>query len=145
MAFPVLQDLWIVCFSFYAPVHTPVLVFAVAIIIQIWFVVFFTIRNEIVHCKSVMCCDKIDACRRRTVTFFIEIGASCKPLPELRKHPFSTFPIVTYAVAVHAIPLSPAGRKLSYLVTSFSHVPWFRDQLYLRYHRVLVNDIKKCT
>src|SRR5436305_4202701 len=92
-----------------------------------------------------MCRYKVDAGSRSTVIIFIKIRASGKPKCKFTEHAFSTTPIITNAIAVLTIPFHPSRRKFSNLVTTFSNVPGFGNQFYLRDHRVLVNDVEERT
>ena len=47
------------------------------------------------------------------------------------------------AVAVLAVPLGPQHREVAHLVAALAQVPRLGDQLHLREHRVLVDDVEE--
>src|SRR5215213_6801128 len=118
---------------------------AIIVVLEIGFIVFFIVRNKIVQCESIMCRNEIDACSRSAVIVFVEIRAACKAQCEFTKHTIGATPVIANAIPVFSVPFCPAGRKFSYLVSTFSNIPWFCDQLYLRDYGVLVNDVEERT
>ena len=52
-------------------------------------------------------------------------------------------PEVADRVAVYAVPLRPQDREVADLVAALADVPRLGDQLHLREHRVLVDDVEE--
>src|SRR5581483_8502505 len=52
-------------------------------------------------------------------------------------------PEVAHRVAVDAVPLAPQNGEVPHLVAAGPDVPRLRDQLHLRQHRVLVDDVEE--
>src|SRR4051794_3244212 len=92
-----------------------------------------------------MCGYEIDTCRRHAVVVFIQVATTCKAFRKLSQHTVFTPPIVTHTITVASIPLCPTLWELTYLVATFTDIPGFCNQLYLRDNGILVNNIKKCT
>ena len=78
-------------------------------------------------------------------------GRCCRtdPLEPVRrraKSPISAavaFPVRAHRVAVLVVPLGPADREVADLVAALAQVPRLGDQLDLRQHRVLAQDVEE--
>jgi hypothetical protein len=119
--------------------------FTIHILFTIVNIMFFIVGDQVGHRKAIVGGDEVDACCGSAVVAFVKIGASGESERKLSQHAVCTPPEVAHAVAVFSIPLSPAGREFSYLISAFANVPRFSYQFHLRDNRVLVNDIKEST
>ena len=93
--------------------------------------------------EAVVAGDEIDAGVRPAAAPFVEIAGAAKPRGELGDHAAVAFPELADRVAVLAVPFRPQGGKVAHLVAPFAQVPRLGDQLHLREHRVLVDDVEE--
>src|ERR1700756_5097216 len=90
--------------------------------------------------------DEVDRCARAAPlrTIAVDVRRTAQPRRELRKTPVLAAPPVADGVAESAVPFAPAGGKPADLVTvHLADVPRFGDQLCLRNHRVLSDNIEE--
>src|SRR5581483_8063779 len=73
----------------------------------------------------------------------VEIARSSDAIRQLANESPIALPVGAYGIAILVVPLGPADWEFSYLISTFAEIPWFRDQLHLRKHRVLMNDVEK--
>ena len=144
-ALPVAQrvDLRVVCRTFGAAIPRLIIVVAVPIPVGVQLVMFFVVADQIGQCESIMGCNEVDARVRPPAVMFIEIGASGESIRHVADAAFIALPKTADRVAIFAVPFRPGHRKVAHLIASFSNVPRFCDQLYLREQRVLLNYLEK--
>ena len=78
-----------------------------------------------------------------TPIVLIKIGTAGEPVSHLADAALVALPKAPHRIAIFAVPFGPEHGKISDLIAAFAHVPRFRDQLHLREHRVLVNNLEK--
>ena len=143
MLFPQCIDLRVVGGSLCAAIPTEVVVVAVAVVLAVGLVVFFVIADQIVQAEAVVGGDEVDAGVRPAAVVFVQVARSAQPGGEFRDGVPVAAPELADRVAVFAVPFGPEHRKVADLVAAFAQVPRLGDQLDLREHRVLVNDVEE--
>ena len=73
----------------------------------------------------------------------VEVAAAGEAVAELGQLAGVAAPEAADGVAVLAVPLGPADREVADLVAALADVPGLGDQLDLREHRVLVDDVEE--
>ena len=86
--------------------------------------------------------DEVDRRERVAAVVLVEIARARQALGEL-PHVRLAAPEVAHRVAVHPVPLRPQDREVADLVAARADVPGLGDQLDLREHRVLVDDVEE--
>ena len=66
-----------------------------------------------------------------------------EPRRQLRHRAAVAAPEAPHRVAVLAVPLRPLRREVADLVAAFTEIPRLGDQLHLREHRILVDDVEE--
>src|SRR5207302_8921082 len=87
--------------------------------------------------------DEVDRSERAPAVGLVEVGRDGDPGRELAEGGWFTAPEVAHGVAELAVPFSPQWREVANLITTRTHVPWFRDQFDLADHRVLLHDVEE--
>src|SRR5688572_31058429 len=87
--------------------------------------------------------DKVDARVRQPPALGVQIAAARQPRRQLRDASAIPAPEGPQRVAILAVPFRPAWRKVADLISAFTEIPWLGDQLHLRQHRILVNDVEE--
>ena len=82
------------------------------------------------------------ACGRRPLRA-VEVARAGEAARELADQAAVAFPVGAHRVAVLVVPLGPAGREVADLVAALAEVPRLGDQLDLRQHRVLAQDVEE--
>ena len=104
---------------------------------------FFVIAYQVIQGKAVMSSDEINAGVRLAAVLLIKVTAAGNTEGEFRQGAFITFPEVTDGITVFTVPFRPKDGEFTYLVSSFSNIPGFRNELDIRNDGVLMNDIKE--
>src|SRR5215469_3502619 len=89
--------------------------------------------------------DKIQAGAGHATGLLIKIAATRQTCGQLRDGTTVAFPKAPQAIAIRTVPLGPEHRKVANLITARAEVPGLSDQLHLRDHGVLVDDVEKGT
>src|SRR5947209_19990644 len=87
--------------------------------------------------------DEVDAGVRPTASALVEVAAARQSKREVVNLPRVAAPERAHVVAVDAVPLGPEQRKVADLVAALAQVPRLGDELDLREHRVLVDDVEE--
>src|SRR5206468_347788 len=75
----------------------------------------------------------------------IQIRAAGETGRELRDRAAVAPPEAADAVAVAAVPLRPQDGKVADLIPALPQVPRLGNQLHLREHRILMDDVEECS
>ena len=102
------------------------------------------VAHEIVKGKTVMCGNKIDAGVRLAAAARVQVARTSDAVREFADQTAVALPIRANNVTILVVPLCPANRKFADLISPFTKVPGFGDELYLGQNRVLMNDVEKC-
>src|SRR5579872_4710522 len=137
------KDRRIVGRALYAAVPTPVIVVAVTILFAVGLVVFFVVADEVGQRESVMSSDKVDAGVWAAAAMSVQVAGSGQAIGEVAGGSFVALPVGSYGVAIAVIPFRPANREVADLVAAFAEVPRFGNQLHLREHWILMDDVEK--
>jgi hypothetical protein len=113
-----LPDLGIVARTLRAAVPRAVVVRAVAILLEVRFVVLLVVRDQVVEREPVVRRDEVDAGRRPTAACFVEVRAPGEAVRELAEGAVDTSPVVPNGVAIFSVPFGPEVRKVADLVTA---------------------------
>src|SRR3954452_11793647 len=100
------------------------------------------VANEVAQGETIVRGDEVNARARMPVVVAEEIAAPGEPGRQFAHRPAVSFPEAPHAVAIFAIPLTPEHREVADLVTVWSDVPRFGDQLHGREHRILLDDVE---
>ena len=120
-----------------------VIVVSILVVFAVGVVVLVVERHEISQRETVVRGDEIDARFGGFSAAFVQIRASAEPVREVAHVAVFTLPIPANRVPVATVPLRPEHRKVAHLITAITHVPRLRDELHLRQHRILMNDVEE--
>jgi len=140
---PQTPDLRIVAGSFHAEVGADVVVFPVAVVLAVVLVVFFVVAHEIVEGEAVVAGDEIDARVRLPPADLVKITAPGYARREFAYLAAAGVPESPDRVPVLSVPFGPEHRKIPDLVPPLAEVPGLGDELHLRDHRVLMDDVEE--
>ena len=129
--------------AFGAAVPTVVVVRAIAIFLAVRLVMFLVVAHEIAQREAVVSGDEIEARARAPAIVCVEIAAAGQSRGQLADRAAVAFPKAPHAVAILAVPLGPEHGKIADLIAVRPEIPRLGDELHLREHRVLVDDIEK--
>ena len=87
--------------------------------------------------------DEVDARIRTPAALLVKIAAAGESRRELRDDAAVTAPEPAHRIAVLAVPFGPFRRKISDLIATFPEIPRFRNQLHLRQHGILMDDVEE--
>src|SRR4029450_7666570 len=87
--------------------------------------------------------DEVDRRDRSPPVLRVEVARTGEPRREVADAVRGAAPEVAHRVAVEPVPLGPEHREVADLVAAGPDVPWLGDQLRLREHRVLVDDVEE--
>src|ERR1035438_5988518 len=136
-------DVGIVGGTLRSTIPAEIIVIAVAIVLAIVFVVLVVITHQILQREAVVGSYKIDAGVGTTATVSVEIARAGNAIREVSHEPAVPFPVGTHRVAIAIVPFRPAHGEVSHLIASFAEVPRFGNQLHLREHGILMNDVEE--
>ena len=136
-------DLGIVGRSLGAAVPAQVVVLAVVIVLAVVLVVLLVVGHEVVEREAVVRRDEVDARVRPPSRQLVQVGAPGQAVRELAEGLVRAAPVVAHRVPELPVPLRPERREVADLVAAFADVPRLGDQLDLRQHRVLVDDVEE--
>ena len=128
---------------FDAAVPAQVVILAVLVVLAVGVVVLDVVADQIGHREAVVRGHEVDAGVRATAALLVEIAAARQPRRQLRDDPVVPAPEAAHGVAVLAVPLRPLGGEVADLIAAFAEIPRLGDELDLRQHRVLVNDVEE--
>ena len=137
------QDVGVVGRAFGAAIPAVVVVGAVFVILAVGFVVFVVVADEIFEREAVMAGDEIDAGVGSAAALLIKIAAAAKARGEFGHGAGVRLPKAAHAIAIFAVPLGPEDGEVADLVAPLADIPRLGDQLYLREHGILVNDVEE--
>src|SRR4029453_18879960 len=93
--------------------------------------------------ESVVGVHKFYACVGTTSASAIEIAAAGQAERQTSHQPAIPLPKTSHGVAIFGVPFGPEDGKIPNLIAAFAQVPGFRDELHLRQHGILVNNVKE--
>ena len=102
-------DVGIIAFSLAATVPTVIMVFAIAIVLTVGFIMLFVIRHEVHHRKTIVCRNEVHAGLNASSLQGIEVGRANDALFHITKHAFVALQEAAHAIAEFTIPLGPAS------------------------------------
>jgi hypothetical protein len=138
-----LDDLRLVTRSLDTPVGGEVLVGPVLVPLAVGLVVLLRVHHEVLQGEAVVRGREVDRGVGVAAARLVQVAGTGQPERELRELPRIASPEPAHAVAVLAVPLGPADREVADLVAAGSDVPRLGDQLHLREHRVLLDDVEE--
>ncbi len=144
-ALPIAQveDAAILGRAFDAAIPAQVVVLAVLVVLAVGVVVLDVVADEVGHREAVVRGHEVDARVRPPAALLVQVAAARQPRRQLRHAPIVSPPEAADGVAVLAVPLRPLGGEVADLVAALAEVPGLGDELDLRQHRVLVNDVEE--
>ena len=116
---------------------------AVAVVLAVGLVVLLVVGDEVVQREAVVRGDEVDAGVGPAAVVLVEVAAAGQAVGELADLAVVALPEAAHGVAVLAVPLRPEHREVADLVAALADVPRLGDQLDLREHRVLVDDVEE--
>ena len=125
-----------------AAVPGAVVVGAVAVALEVGLVVLLVVGDEVGQREAVVRGDEVDRGGRVAAVGLVEIARAREARGE-RGHARLAAPDVAHRVAVEAVPLRPEHREVADLIAARAEIPGLGDQLDLREHRVLVDDVEE--
>ena len=87
--------------------------------------------------------DEVDARVGPSPAHLVEVARAGEPVGELGHLALVALPVAADGVAVLPVPLRPAHREVADLVAALAQVPGLGDELDLRDHRILVDDVEE--
>ena len=126
-----------------AVVPRSVVRFAVVAVLAVGLVVLVVVRHEVAQREAVVGGDEVDRRGRPAGVGLVEVGAAGEAVAELGERRRFAAPEVADRVAVPAVPLRPLRREVADLVAALADVPRLGDQLDLRDHRVLLDEVEE--
>jgi hypothetical protein len=137
------NDFGVVGPSLRAAIPGVIVVGPVAVLFSIGVVVLVVVADQVVEREPIVRGDEIDAGGGMAAVPLVEVARTREAIAELGELPVVALPVPPRHVAVAAVPLGPQRRKFSHLVTAFANVPGLGDELDLRDHRILVDDVEE--
>ena len=131
--------------SLHAAVPAEIVVLAVRIPFTVGFVVLLVVAHEVGEREPVVSRDEVDARVRTPAALFIQIAAAGQSGCQLGDTGAVAAPEPSHGIAVLPVPFGPLRGKVTDLVPAFAQIPRFGDQLHLRQHGILVNDVEECS
>ena len=138
-----LDDLLVVRVALDAAVPRTVVIGAVRPTLEVRLVVLFVVGHEIAQGEAVVGDDKVDGGHRLAAGRPVEVGGTGQSGGEVGERGELAAPEIAHRVAVPAVPFGPQRREATDLVAVRTHVPRLRDELDLRDHGVLVDEIEE--
>src|SRR5437773_2169588 len=135
----------IVGWPFDSAVPTEVVVCPIAVVLAVALVMFLVVRGQVVQSEPVVRGHKVDARVRAPPTSIIEIAAAGETISQLGHLSSVPLPVAPDGISVLSVPLSPTGRKVADLVSSFPQIPRLSYEFDLLEDRVLLNRIEEST
>ncbi len=126
-----------------AAVPGVVVVGAVLAALAVGLVVLLVVRDEVGQGEPVVRGDEVDRRVGPAAVVLVEVRRAREPGRELAERPGGAAPEVADRVAVLAVPLGPPGREVAHLVAAGPDVPRLGDELDLRDHRVLLDEVEE--
>jgi len=131
------------CVALDPAVPGPVEALAVFALFAVGVVVLVVVRDEVAQGETVVGDHEVDRGDRASGRMRIEIAGSGEARSELAQRGSLTAPEVAHGVAELAVPLGPQRREVADLVSAVAEVPGLGDELDLRDHRVLLDDVEE--
>jgi hypothetical protein len=116
---------------------------AVAVFFAVFLVVLLVVAHEIFEAEAVVARNEVDAGIRPAPAVLVKVAAAGDAGGKLRRRGVLALPKPAHRVAVAPVPFGPAHREVPDLVTAGADVPGFGDQLHLRDHRILMDDVEE--
>ena len=126
-----------------AAVPAQVVAFAVAVFLEVCLVVFFVVADEIVEREAVVRGDEVDARGGLPAGPRIQVIASSETGRELGHRPAVAAPEPAHRISILPIPLGPQHREIADLIPALAEIPRLRNQLHLRQHWILMDDVEE--
>ena len=125
-----------------AAVPGAVVVGPVAVVLAVRLVVLLVVGDEVVQREAVVRGDEVDRRERPPAVGLVEVAGAREPRGEVGDFRLAA-PEVAHRVAVDAVPLRPEHGEVADLVPARADVPRLGDELHLREHGVLVDDVEE--
>ena len=119
------------------------MVLAVVVVLAVGLVVLLVVGNEVSQGEAVVRGHEVDRGVRRPAVALVQVARTGEAGRELAERARLPAPVVADRVAVLAVPLRPLRREVAHLVAARSDVPRLGDQLHLRDHRVLLDEVEE--
>src|SRR5580704_3920135 len=87
--------------------------------------------------------NKVDAGIGTPATVRVQIARTGNAISQVAQESSITLPIGTNCIPIAIVPFCPAHGEVSDLISSFAKVPGFGNQLDLREHRILMDDVEE--
>ncbi len=104
---------------------------------------FLIVTDQIVQGETIVSRDEVNRSVWSPAGGLIKVRTAAQAVSDLVNQTRVSLPETAYRVAIPPVPLRPAYRKVTDLVTSLSQIPWLSDQFHLRNDRILMNDLKE--
>ena len=104
---------------------------------------FLIVADEIGEREAVVTGNEVEARVRSASIVSVEVTAPRESRCDFPDMAAIAFPEAANAIPVFAIPLAPKNRKIPDLVSIWTEIPRFRNELHLREGRVLMDDVEK--
>ena len=101
------------------------------------------VADQIVQSEAVVRRDEVDTCIGTAAAVFVQVVAAGEPCGELRHRAGVAAPEPADGIAILPVPLGPQHRKIADLITPLPEIPGLRNQLHLRQHGILMDDVEK--
>ena len=119
------------------------MIVTVPVVFQVGLVVLLLVTHQVFKGVTIVRGDKVDTGVGQASAVFVKIAGTGEAVGKLADNSAIALPVGAHRVAVLAVPFGPAHGKITDLVTTLAQVPGLGDELHLRQHRVLVNDVEE--
>src|SRR5690606_6247874 len=106
---------------------------------------FDIVGHEVPQCETVMRSNEVHTGSRTPAAPFIQITGTTQPRCKLRDESPIPFPEMANTIPIFSIPFRPENREVANLIASLCDIPRFRNELHLRQHGILVNNVEEGT
>ena len=138
-----LDDFLVIRVALDAAVPRTVVVCAIRAALEVCLVVLFVVRDEVAQREAIVGNDEVDGRHWLATRRPVQVGGASQAGGEVGERGEFAAPEVAHRIAVPAVPLGPQGREAADLVAVRTHVPRLRDELDLRDHGVLVDEVEE--
>ena len=143
LALAQLDDGGVVRGALHSAVPGMVVVRPVPVVLAVRLVVLLLVAHQILEREAVMSGDEVDARRRRTPRGLVKIRAAREARGNLAVQAHIALPELAHRVAVLAVPLHPAQRKVADLIAALAEVPGLGDELRGRERGILIDRVEE--
>ena len=124
-------------------VPAQIVVGAVAVVLAVGLVVFVVVADQVFQGEAVVAGHEVDAGVGAPPALLVQVAGARQPGGQLRGGVPVALPVAANGVPVAAVPFGPQHGEVAHLVSARAHVPGLGDELDLRQHRILVNDVEE--